>query len=95
MSSRVTHDIVVRNGTYTDPLTGECKPSWLKIGNLLERADGSLALKLFCMPLESWDGWASVLVHKTLGTPQGASGAPATAPFSGTTADQYGAKCWG
>jgi hypothetical protein len=45
----------VANGTYTDK-SGQEKTSWLTIGKVIEKQNGSLTLKLDCVPV-AFDGW--------------------------------------
>jgi regulator of RNase E activity RraB len=45
----------VANGTYTDK-SGQEKTSWLTIGKVIEQQNGSLTLKLDCVPV-AFDGW--------------------------------------
>jgi regulator of RNase E activity RraB len=45
----------VSNGTYTDR-SGKEKTSWLEIGRVIEKQNGSLSLKIDSIPVE-WNGW--------------------------------------
>lgn len=46
----------VANGTYTDKKTGKEKTSWLTIGKVIQKDDGSLSLKLDSIPV-AFSGW--------------------------------------
>lgn len=45
----------VANGTYTDR-SGKEKTSWLTIGKVIEKKDGTLSLKIDSIPV-AFDGW--------------------------------------
>lgn len=52
------YDATVKNGTYQDK-NGESKNSYLRIGSVFERSDGSLCMKLDAIPARSFDGWVN------------------------------------
>lgn len=55
-----THDLAVKVGEYTDPLTGQPKGRYINVGALFTRDDGSLAIKLESVPVGvQWTGWVS------------------------------------
>ena len=63
----VKYDLMVGNGSYQKE--GQTKTSWLKIGRVLEKANGGFAMKLDCIPTSSvdrdgntqaWDGWVQM-----------------------------------
>jgi len=58
----VTHDLVVKTGTYTDRTTGEIKNRFKNIGFVMKHDDGGSSIKLECLPVgvPNWDGWVSV-----------------------------------
>ncbi|MEI6415787.1 MAG: hypothetical protein WCP34_16225 [Pseudomonadota bacterium] len=58
----VTHDLVVKTGTYTDRTTGEIKNRYKNIGFVMKHDDGGSSIKLECLPVgvPNWDGWVSV-----------------------------------
>ena len=58
-------EINVPTGTYTDK-SGQEKTSWLKIGKVIEKKNGKIAIKMDCTPI-NWDGWAELFEPKTDG----------------------------
>ncbi|CAK0773262.1 Helix-destabilizing protein [Gammaproteobacteria bacterium] len=71
--SKVTHDLVVKTGTYVDK-NGETKGRYKNIGFVMSHNDGGTSIKLECLPigLPNWDGWVSV--YKKDDPKQGATG---------------------
>ncbi|CAK0760987.1 Helix-destabilizing protein [Gammaproteobacteria bacterium] len=58
----VTHDLVVKTGTYIDQATGEAKNRYQNIGFVMKHPNGGTSIKIECLPVcdPPWNGWASV-----------------------------------
>jgi hypothetical protein len=54
----VIGDVMFPNGKYTKD--GEEKTRWLKVGTLMQNAEGNYRLKLDAMPVNPGDGWFAV-----------------------------------
>jgi len=59
--AKVTHDLVVKTGTYVDG-NGEIKGRYKNIGFVMNHDDGGTSIKLECLPIgfPNWDGWISL-----------------------------------
>lgn len=65
MAMKPVYDLAVKTGTYTDRAGAE-KGRYLNVGKVFQRDDGSLTLKLDCLPIgiPDWSGWVNCYPHK-------------------------------
>lgn len=75
MAMKPVYDLAVKTGTYTDRAGAE-KGRYLNVGKVFQRDDGSLTLKLDCLPIgiPDWSGWVNCYPHKPR---EGATAPPA------------------
>jgi len=66
MAMKPLYDLTVKTGSYTDR-DGQQKVRYLNIGKAFQRDDGSLTLKLDCLPvgIPEWNGWVNCYAVKT------------------------------
>lgn len=65
----IKKEVITKNGTYKDKVTGEDKQSWLKVGVLMDTRNGGEAIKIDYLPPQ-WDGWLSLREPKAKDAPQ-------------------------
>lgn len=65
----IKKEVITKNGTYKDKVTGEDKQSWLKVGVLMDTRNGGEAIKIDYLP-PNWDGWLSLREPRAKDAPQ-------------------------